>query len=108
MLSQTIMIKPLSVNDAWKGRRSKTPQYKKYYRDVLFLLKTKKLELESFQVFIEFGFSSKGSDIDNPVKPFLDILSKKYGFNDNCIYRLTLEKKIVQKGYEYITFKIAP
>jgi len=33
-----IKINPLSVNSAWKGRRFKTDEYKKYESDVLFLL----------------------------------------------------------------------
>jgi len=30
-------IKPLSVNEAWRGRRFKTPEYRKYERDILTL-----------------------------------------------------------------------
>lgn len=52
---------------------------------------------------IEFGFSNKASDLDNPVKPILDILQKKYGFNDRDIYELHIKKTIVPKGNEYIT-----
>jgi len=31
-------IKPLSVNEAWRGRRFKTPKYSKYISDLLFIL----------------------------------------------------------------------
>ena len=34
----------------------------------------------------------------------IDILSKKYGFNDNRIYQLFLTKQIVKKGNEFIEF----
>ena len=33
-----IKIKPLSVNDAWQGRRFKTDNYKKYERDLMLIL----------------------------------------------------------------------
>lgn len=55
---------------------------------------------------IVFGFSNKASDIDNPVKPFIDILQKKYKFNDKRIYCLQVDKKDVKKGEEYIYFRI--
>ena len=54
-----------------------------------------------------FGFSSKAGDIDNPIKLFLDILQKKYGFNDKNIYELQVEKRDVKKGKEFIQFKIS-
>ena len=53
---------------------------------------------------LEAGFSNKASDIDNFIKPFLDILQKRYHFNDKDIYRLIVEKTIVPKGKEYIKF----
>jgi len=55
---------------------------------------------------IEFGVSSKSSDLDNCVKSFLDVLQKKYHFDDKRVYRLILEKMDVKKGKEYIDFQI--
>lgn len=101
-----IPIKPLSVNSVWKGKRYKTPAYKKYETATLFLLPSLKIPSGNLHITLEFGFSSKGSDPDNPVKPFVDILSKRYGFNDNRVYKYTIEKKIVKKGEEYTKFKI--
>ena len=57
-------------------------------------------------ISLRFGVSSKNADVDNPIKPFLDILQKKYGFNDRQIYLLTVEKVDVPKGSEYIEFEI--
>ena len=101
-----INIKPLSVNDAWKGRRFKTDKYKKYQRDLLRFLPKLNIPDGNLQLEITAGFSNKGSDLDNIAKNFIDCLSKKYGFNDNRIYRLILNKKIVKKGDEYIDFEI--
>ena len=102
----TIKIKPLSVNQAWQGKRFKTNEYKKYERDCLLLLPQIEVPGGNLKVEIVVGFSNSGSDIDNILKPFFDILQKKYKFNDSKIYELNVKKEIVKKGYEYISFQI--
>ena len=101
-----INLKPLSVNQAWRGRRYKTDLYKKFERNLLYLLPRIDVPDGKLQLNLEFGFSNKGSDLDNPVKLVQDILSKKYGFNDNLIYRIVLNKVDVKKGDEYIKFEL--
>lgn len=101
-----INIKALSVNKVWKGRRFKTGDYKFYEISVIYLLPAMKIPKGRLKVFIEFGFSSKLADVDNPAKPFIDILQKKYQFNDKMIYSLHLKKVDVEKGKEYICFEI--
>ena len=103
-----IDIKPLSVNDAWQGRRFKTPEYKKYERDLLLLLPKIEVPNGKLQIYLEWGFSSSGSDWDNPIKPFVDVLQKKLNFNDNRIELAHVSKKKVKKGEEYIKFNITP
>jgi len=97
----------MSVNEAWQGRRYKTPAYKQYERDVLFLL-PKKIDIPDppYEIHFKFGFSSKSSDWDNPVKPTQDIISKKYGFNDKLIRRAVIETEIVPRGREYFEFEL--
>ena len=101
-----IKIKPLSINEAYSGRRRRTKAYNNYINNVMYQLKKIALPVPPFSLSYEFGYSSKGSDIDNAVKPITDILQKRYGFNDNQIYELHVIKKIVKKGKEYIKFKI--
>lgn len=102
-----IDIKPLSVNQCWQGRRFKTPKYKLYEKSLLLLLDNKELNRKPpYAIFIEFGFSSKLADIDNPLKPFLDILQKKYNINDRDIYELLVKKTIVEKSKEFIKYEI--
>lgn len=96
-----IEVKPLSVNECWQGRRFKTEKYKWYELDVISLLPNK-VDVTS-NLCIEFGMS-KLSDIDNPLKPFLDILQKKYGINDRDINELLVKKTVVKKGDEFIFF----
>lgn len=100
-------IKPLSVNEAWKGRRFKTDKYKNYQSSVLFMLPNIEVPRGEIEILITFGFSSKASDFDNPVKPFVDCLQKKYGFNDKMIKRAVIMVDNVKKGEEYIEFKIS-
>jgi len=101
-----INIKPLSVNEAWQGKRFKTKKYDCYIRDVLMLLPRITIPDGNLTVEIEFGMSNKASDIDNPVKCFIDCLQKKYKFDDKMIYKLIVDKSIVKKGGEYISFAI--
>lgn len=109
-----MMIKPMSVNKAWQGKRFKTPAYKQYEKAINYLLpaslpnlSSKELqECKRLEVTLEYGFSSPLADIDNPTKLVIDIMQKKYGFNDRYIYDMHLHKVDVKKGEEYIKFQI--
>lgn len=101
-----LKIKALSVNQVWAGRRFKTPAYKKYEKDVTILLPKIKLPDPPYELQVECGFSNKASDLDNILKPLIDILQKKYNFNDKEIYSLIMRKMIVKKGNEYIKITI--
>jgi len=102
-----IKIKPLSVNQCWQGKRFKTPKYKAYEKELLLLLPNKlEVPLGSLKITMKWGFSSKLSDYDNPIKPFQDILQCKYGFDDKVIFEANITKEIVKKGEEYIEFTI--
>jgi Holliday junction resolvase RusA-like endonuclease len=93
-------IKPLSVNEAWRGRKFKTPKYKEYERKLLLLLPNKFKE-DFTKLNIEIGVNTL-FDIDNCLKPLIDILQKKYKFNDRYITELNIKKVVVKKGNEYI------
>lgn len=101
-----INIKPLSVNEVWQGKRFKTAKYKGYENVCMLLLPKITLPEPPYKVFYEFGMSNTLSDIDNPVKPFQDILQKKYLFNDSEIHEMNVKKVKVKKGLDYISFRI--
>ena len=102
-----IKLKPLSVNNAWQGRRYKTVDYRAYEFKMNNVLPNDLVIPEGLlELNLVFGVSNKGSDIDNPLKPFLDILQKKYDFNDSRIYKLVVEKKHVAKYSEFVEFEI--
>lgn len=102
-----VNVKPLSVNDAWKGKRYKSDEYIAYQTKLLYILPRLVIIPDPpFEIHFKFGFSSSSSDWDNPVKPLQDILSKKYGFNDKLIKRAVVETESVKKGNEYFEFEI--
>jgi len=99
-----IKIKPLSVNEAWAGRRFKSEKYKKFQFELINKIQKLQLPKGDILAFYEFGFSNKASDWDNPIKPIQDILQRKLKFNDSRIYLGLGHKVIVKKGEEYIKY----
>jgi len=100
-------IKPLSVNCAYRGRKFKTPAYKSFEKEMILMLpKSNQKFSDMIRIDFFFGFSSPLADIDNPVKPTMDILQKKYGFNDKQVFEMNVRKCIVPKGKEFISFQI--
>ena len=106
-----IRIKPLSINEAFQGKRFKTKLYEKF-KDTIqkYLIPKRKLPKhpEKTKLFVHYrwGFSSSRSDIDNPVKPFQDVLFDRMPNDDRDVYFTILEKRIVPKGKEHIDYHI--
>lgn len=101
-----INIKPLSVNQAWKGIRYKTDAYRSYEKAVLLMLPKMKVPDGPLSIKLVFGFSNSLSDFDNGIKLVVDIMQKKYGFNDKEIFEAHVQKVKVPKGQEYFEFEI--
>jgi len=100
--------KPLSVNQAYYGKKIKTANYRAYEAQLAMNL-PKDLVIPDgvkLKLCIHVKYSSKASDIDNCLKPFIDILQTKYSFNDNRLYELRIRKHLVPKGEEEIVFFI--
>jgi Holliday junction resolvase RusA-like endonuclease len=107
MIQFKIHQKPLSVNQAWQGKRFKTPIYKDYESAMLLMMPNGKIDTDDMlRVEFFFGFSNKASDLDNPVKLLMDIAQKKYGFNDKNVFELNIRKCLVKKGEEFIDMGI--
>lgn len=103
-----LQIKPLSINEAYRGKRYRTPKYDTYIRQMMFALPDRlTIPQSNIKIFIEFGYSSHASDIDNGLKCFIDCLQKKYGFNDKLITELNVRKIKVEKSKEHIIFEIS-
>jgi hypothetical protein len=102
-----ILIKPLSVNSAYKGRRFVTDAHRWFKMNMRQLLPDNyKLPAPPYVIHFEFGLSSGNSDGDNCVKLAQDSIADKYGFNDRYIKRWIIDVEQVKKGHEYISFKI--
>lgn len=106
MKRQRLNIKPLSVNRAWQGRRFKTNEYKSYEQELFLILPNARILKTRLKLEIIVGFSNKRSDLSNIIKPFEDVLCKKYNIDDSWNYELVLKKEIVKKGDEFIEFEI--
>lgn len=105
-MSYRIKIKPLSVNEAYRGRRFSSNKLKSYKSELSLLFPKISVQGAKFSVYYRFGVASRASDGDNLIKAFQDCLSERYGFNDNQIYKWEIEKVIVKKGKEFIEFSI--
>lgn len=104
-----IKIKPLSVNQAFRSVGNKTVKsapYRAFEQELWYLLPNDNISQGKLFLAITFGVSSKLNDLDNLLKPTIDILQKKYTFNDKMIYRIDAYKEDVKKGEEYIDFKL--
>ena len=113
-----IQIKPLSVNQAWNTyckkcrsaktvKRTRSKYYKAFAKELTLKLKPIKIDFKrDLSLDLTFGFSSPLSDTDNPLKPLLDVLQKRYGFDDRQIFELNVKKELVKKGSEFIELNI--
>lgn len=102
-----IDLKPLSVNEAYRGRRFSTPELAKYKADLGLLLPRLQLPPGKLAVRYIFGVSSKGADGDNLIKAFQDCIAERYGFNDKIIYEWHVTKVDVPKGREFVEFELS-
>ena len=51
--------------------------------------------------------SNRGADLDNVIKPILDTYQGVYEeFNDNKVYNIKLEKRIVKRGGEFLDIRV--
>lgn len=101
-------IKPLSLNNAYRGRRFKTPELEAFKKAVLWQIPHLEVPKGKLAVRYVFGVSSKNSDGDNLIKVIQDCLATAYGFNDKRIYEWHVTKIDVPKGKEFIEFEIRP
>ena len=90
-----IIIHPLSVNECWKGRRFKTPAYKSYEKELCALLPRQKMIKGMVKVDFFFGHpNAMKTDVDNLLKPLLDIITKAgYIEDDRYVMELSAKKE---------------
>ena len=101
-----IGLKPLSVNNAYRGRRFSTKEHLRFAEDVSFLLPKIILPEPPYQIEFIFGLSSSNADGDNCIKVVQDVIAKKYGFNDKQIKRWIVDVIKTKKGEEFFEFHL--
>ena len=101
-----LKVKPLSVNDAYRGRRFATKELIAFKRELGYILPKLEIPPGKLDVKYIFGVSSKVADGDNFIKAFQDCVAEQYGFNDRVIYHWDVTKVDVPKGEEYVEFSI--
>lgn len=94
-----IDFKPLSTNQAWKGRRFKSQAYKNYIHAMALLLPNIELPEPPYKLILDLWIDSR-ADADNCIKQFQDCLQKKYNFKDNLVYKLVVTKYPTSKNDE--------
>jgi len=102
-----INISPLSSNKAYVGRRWQTPAFV-YYKNKLFEL-IPRITFPEGKVKVSYVFGiSKGQDVDNLIKHFQDSLIERSTnlMSDASIYEINARKVKVEKGCEFIEFKV--
>jgi len=98
-----IKIKPISVNKIWQGRRFKTKAYSDFITEALYKMpKRKKLEGKQLGVFFDiFCKQATRSDLDNFLKPAIDLLVRNEWIEDDrFIYFIQAQKFLVKEASE--------
>ena len=97
----------MSTNDMYLGRKVKSAAYRRWEMQVARNLPDIEIDPEAkLAVRVIVRYSNRASDLDNCIKSCLDVLQKRYKFNDSQVYVLKLYKVIVPKGGEGLTLKI--
>ena len=109
-MCETILeLAPLSVNKCFQGRRFMTKEYKQWTETGLWLLKGHKKHkgLVGIEIIAEMK-NYKMADIDNILKPFLDLLVKAEVIEDDRkIEELSVRKeKSTNNKIRFLIYKI--
>ena len=88
-------LKPFSINNAWRGGpRYKSTAYLKWLTEGSWLLKGNPRFENEVEVQINAYMKNyKGRDVDNPIKPTLDLLvAANVLFDDKLVKKVSCEK----------------
>lgn len=102
-----IEAKALSVNECWQGRRFKTKKYLAYEKEIIALLPQREKITGDFALYILFGLEHVYKpDLDNFVKPLIDLMKKKgYFEDDRYLIKLNVAKIYSKTNFIQFYFK---
>jgi Holliday junction resolvase RusA-like endonuclease len=101
---------PLSENRAKtvRGGRIYASKDKKIFQKSAYVLLLQIKNVKTYPkmiLYLRWGFKNcDGSDWDNPIKMFQDVLAKRFKFNDKQVHLALIHK--VQTDKPFIEFKI--
>ena len=106
MLEFEVKIKPLTVNQAWQGRRFSTPAKKQYEKKMELLLPRCSMAEGYYEIHYDFYIKNYAlTDLDNMVKVSQDCLVKKKIISDDRkIIKMVVRK--FKDANERIVFRI--
>jgi len=106
------LVKPISINRAWYMNKKKSKAYHTFQEEMLPYLQgftAPKHIVDNKAILhaeMEFGFSSKKSDVDNCIKTTLDTMQCWFGFDDVIVFKVTACKTHVKRGKDYLKIKL--
>lgn len=101
-------LKPVSVNQAWYRNKTRSRVYMDYIEGWHHYLMGESIDSDieikdmRFKVVVHVGFSNRASDLDNVLKPTIDIMQQWFNFDDKQVIHLEAFKHITTKGNDYI------
>jgi len=105
-ISEIIIISPISNNKLWQGRRYKTLLYTDWIKEGLFIMPKRNRIKGNVKIQLYFyikHFNFNRCDLDNFLKPTIDLIVKKgWISNDKKIQRIICEKKKAENDKEKI------
>lgn len=106
-------VKPLSVNQAFKGKRFRTGAARLFFDRVILAWRELKKSIRPnlpkkghLFVHYRYGVSNMGTDADNPTKSFQDALFFALGENDKRVRFMLIEKVKAPKSEEFIDWHV--
>ena len=97
-----IKIKPLPTNALHKGTRYSSKEYLVFEKELYYQLPSLTVPKDKICLNLVFGLSSTTSDLDNCLKGTIDVLAKKYQFNDKQVSELHVFKEIVKNPKDFM------
>lgn len=108
-----VNIKPFSINDAWRGRRYKTLEYKKWRIECCLLMQLKKNHQYPIKGYVEIHYefflkNYEKTDVDNLMKTTSDALVERGVISDDrFVKKYVVEKfKVDMLDEEHIRISI--
>ena len=107
MIERHIKIKPVSINQAYQGRRFKNTLHKEYEKELLWKLKKGGKIEGKYRMELDFHFKTTKSDVSNYIKLLEDAIVKA-GLveDDRFCYELIARKHIGEPAINIIIEKM--